>query len=74
MVMSSVAASGIATACSLVSVRKLLNPSVTCHASITTGVCYPFMPVNEMPSMKVRWAKKKAKMMGKATIVLTAIR
>ena len=30
------------------------NSCATDDTSITTGVCYPFKPVNEMPSMKVR--------------------
>ncbi len=35
---------------------------------------YPFIPVNVMPSINVRWAKKKANRIGRVTIVLTAIR
>ncbi len=37
-------------------------------------LAYPLMPVSEMPSMKVRWAKKKAMKMGSVIIVLAAIR
>ena len=35
---------------------------------------YPLSPVSEMPSMNVRWAKKKATKMGKVISELTAIR
>jgi hypothetical protein len=32
------------------------------------------MPVSDMPSIKVRWAKKKSSRMGRAMIVLAAIK
>jgi hypothetical protein len=35
---------------------------------------YPLIPVIEIPSIKVRWAKKNSSRMGSAMIVLTAIR
>jgi hypothetical protein len=35
---------------------------------------YPFRPVVEIPSMKVRCARKKTMMTGAAIIVLTAIK
>ncbi len=35
---------------------------------------YPLSPVSEMPSMNVRWVKKKAITIGMVTIVLTAIK
>lgn len=35
---------------------------------------YPLTPVIEIPSMKVRWARKKRMSTGATTIVLTAIR
>ncbi len=38
------------------------------------GLGYPFMPVNVIPSMKVRWARKKKITMGTVIIVLTAIK
>ena len=35
---------------------------------------YPFIPVVEMPWMKVRWVKKKSTMTGRIIIVDAAIR
>ena len=35
---------------------------------------YPFIPVIEMPSMKVFWVKKNRMIIGKATRVLAAMR
>lgn len=49
---------------------------VSCvNVNLEPSPCYhPFIPVIEMPSMKVFWVKKNNTTIGRAMIVLAAIR
>lgn len=60
--------------------RPLLILIADCRLQISawrylqSTISYPLMPVTEMPSINVRWARKNRINTGATTMVLTAIR